>query len=197
MVKGDSQQSGVSLEARFGDVLKARREALGLSLRTLAARADFSASFLSQVETGQVSPSIASLARIAAELGLTLASLFAASPGLTGAVVRADSREGFTSSWSRARLESLMPAASEGRTLDAIAVTVQPGGFSGKHLTVHPTDQFVYVVKGAVTLFLEGEELRLAQGDSAFVPKQAAHRWKNSNRRVAEILLISATFRSS
>ena len=144
MVERDAHPNALSAETRFGEVLKARREALGLSLRTLAARVKFSASFLSQVETGQASPSIASLERIAGELGLTLASLFAASPGSAGAVVRGDSREGFTSSWSRARLESLMPPGTDVSTLEAISVTLQPGGVSGKHLTVHATDQFVY-----------------------------------------------------
>jgi transcriptional regulator with XRE-family HTH domain len=59
-------------EARIGEVLRQLRERQGLSLRTLAGRAGFSASFLSQLENGQVSPSIASLDRIAAELGVTL-----------------------------------------------------------------------------------------------------------------------------
>jgi transcriptional regulator with XRE-family HTH domain len=192
MAGGGTSKDTVSAELRLGNTLKARREELGLSLRTLATRAGFSASFLSQLETGQVSPSIASLGRIAAELGLTLAGLFAGSPGHSGAVVRADSREGFTSSWSRARLESLMPAGSGTRTLEAIGVTVQGGGCSGKHLTLHPTDQFVYVVKGSVTLFLNNEELRLAQGDATLVPKQVPHRWENSTRRPVEILLVSS-----
>jgi transcriptional regulator with XRE-family HTH domain len=44
----------------------------GLSLRSLATSAGFSPSFVSQVENGQTSPSIASLARLAHALGLGL-----------------------------------------------------------------------------------------------------------------------------
>ena len=90
-----------------------------------------------------------------------------------------------------------MPAGTGARTLEAIAVTVQPDGISGKHLTAHATDQFVYVVKGAITLFLNTEELRLRRGDSVFVPKQTPHRWENRTEQLTEILLISSLVRSS
>jgi quercetin dioxygenase-like cupin family protein len=181
-----------STEARIGDVLKTHRERQGLSLRTLGARAGFSASFLSQVETGQASPSIASLGRIASELGLTLARLFAASDAAVPAVLRADDRQGFTSTWSRARVESLMPAGGETGSLEAMAVTIAPGGMSGKHLATHGSDQFVYVLKGAVTLYLDGEQLDLREGDTAIISKRAGHRWENRGRSKTEILVVSS-----
>ena len=57
---------GVSV--KLGPRLKAARNAKSLSLRALGERTGFSASFLSQVELGQASPSLASLGRIAVEL---------------------------------------------------------------------------------------------------------------------------------
>lgn len=181
----------LSTEARIGEVLKAARERRGLSLRTLGARAGFSASFLSQVETGQVSPSLASLERIAHELGLTLAGLFAASGGGTTSVVRAASRPAFTSSWSRARVESLMPAGAGARAIEAIAVTIGPGGVSGKHPAVHPADQFVYIVHGAATLFLDELELEMTEGDTAFIPRRSPHRWENRGRSKTQLIVVS------
>ena len=67
------------------------REAKGLSLRTLAEKVGLSASFLSQVERDEVSPSIASLEKIARALRVALASLFAQS--LPDPLVRAGNRE--------------------------------------------------------------------------------------------------------
>jgi len=49
-----------------------------MSLRSLASRTDFSPSFISQVENGVVSPSIASMEKIAGALGVTLGEFFAA-----------------------------------------------------------------------------------------------------------------------
>jgi transcriptional regulator with XRE-family HTH domain len=195
-VDRDRQATLPSTEARIGEVLKQHRERQGLSLRTLGARAGFSASFLSQVETGQVSPSIASLGRIASELGLTLAGLFAASDAPTAVVVRADERQGFTSTWSRARVESLMPAGGDPRSLESMAVTLAPGGMSGKHLVTHATDQFVYVLSGAVTLFLDNEHIDLREGDAAFIRKRSPHRWENRFRSKTQILIVSSRIQS-
>ena len=182
--------SATTTEARVGDVLKRLREQHGLSLRTLAARVGFSASFLSQVETGQVSPSIASLGRIAGELGVTLGDLFEASHARAAVVVRAGARPGFTSSWSRARIESLTPSG-ERRPLEAIAVTLDPGGASGKHLEGHVADQFAYVLRGPVTLFLEDDRLTLAGGDAVLIPRKSPHRWQNDGTAPVEVLLAS------
>jgi len=179
-----------SVEARIGDVLKRLREQHGLSLRTLAAKAGFSASFLSQLEHGQVSPSIASLGRIAGELGVTLASLFEATQASVPAVVRSDARPGFTSSWSRARVESLTPSG-ERWPIEAVAVSLAHRGTSGKDATVHPTDQFAYVLRGPLTLFLGDDRLFLNTGDAATIPRKTPHRWHNEGAGPVEVLLIS------
>jgi transcriptional regulator with XRE-family HTH domain len=184
------EASALSTEARIGEVLKRLREQHGLSLRTLATRAGFSASFLSQLEHGQVSPSIASLDRIAAELGVTLADLFEASQAPVAAVVRAAERPGFTSSWSRARVESLTPSG-ERRPLEAVAVALAPRGTSGKHAAGHPTDQFAYVLKGPLTLFLGDDRLSLQTGDAAIIPRKSPHKWQNDGTGSTQVLLVS------
>jgi transcriptional regulator with XRE-family HTH domain len=176
-------------EPRIGDVLKRLREQNDLSLRTLATRAGFSASFLSQLENGQVSPSIASLTRIASELGVTLVDLFEATQVPAAAVVRADARPGFTSSWSRARVESLTPSG-ERRPLEAVAVTLASGGASGKHPAGQATDQFAFVVKGPVTLFLGDDRLSLNTGDAAVIPRRAPHRWQNDSGGSTQVVLV-------
>lgn len=191
MIAGATRDVGAgSTEARIGEILKRLRDQHGLSLRTLASRAGFSASFLSQLENGQVSPSLASLEKIAAELGVTLASLFEASQAPAPAVVRADDRPGFSSSWSRARIESLTPAG-ERRPLEAVSVTLEPRGASGKHLTTHPADQFAYVILGPLTVFLGTERLTLDSGDAVLIPRKTGHRWQNDGARAAEVLLVS------
>jgi transcriptional regulator with XRE-family HTH domain len=53
-----------------GEQVRLLRTQRGMSLRSLAAQTDFSPSFISQLENGQVSPSISSMERIAAALGV-------------------------------------------------------------------------------------------------------------------------------
>ena len=179
-----------STETRIGEVLRQLREKLGLSLRILAARAGFSASFMSQVENGQVSPSIASLEKIAGELGVSLADLFEASQTPAPAVVRADARPGFTSMWSRARVELLTPSGDR-RAVAAVAVNLAPGGASGKHASIHPTDQFAYVLAGTLMLFMGDERMSLGTGDAVTIPRKTPHRWRNEGAVDTQVLLVS------
>lgn len=189
MVPPAGRASEPSTEARIGEVIKRLREKRGLSLRTLATRVDFSASFLSQLENGQVSPSIASLERIVGELGVTLADLFEASQKRGVRVVRAAARPGFTSEWSRARIESLSDAGA-GAQLEAIAVTLDPRGASGKHPTRHATEHFAYLLSGTLTLVLEEDRVELAVGDCIVIPRNAAHRWVNTTADSSQVLLV-------
>jgi transcriptional regulator with XRE-family HTH domain len=176
-------------ESRIGAVLKARREQQRLTLRTVATRAGFSASFLSQLENGQVSPSIGSLERIAHELNLSLSDLFEATQPAP-AVVRAAKRPGFTSEWSRGRVESLTHSDGQ-RAFDAIVVTLKPGGTSGGHLAVLRSDQFAYVLTGRLKLHLGDEIVVLRKGDAVVIPSRLSHRWQNIGKVKAQVLLVS------
>ena len=72
-----NSDTAVSAEqVQVGERVRSLRTALNLSVRTLASKASFSPSFISQVENGLVSPSIASLERIASVLEVTLAGFF-------------------------------------------------------------------------------------------------------------------------
>src|SRR5688500_12228379 len=63
-------------EETLGHALRQRRASQHLSLRTLAQRTGYSPSFLSQVENGQSSPSLTSIARITEELHVPLWEFF-------------------------------------------------------------------------------------------------------------------------
>src|SRR5881397_113488 len=63
-------------EVDVGERLRALRRFRRCTLRTIAARSGLSESFLSQVERGRSSASIASLRRIADALGVSIADLF-------------------------------------------------------------------------------------------------------------------------
>jgi len=73
-----------------------------MSLRTLARQTGFSPSFMSQVENGQVSPSISSMEKIANAVGVSLGDFFGAvTGGEGGLIVRVAERQGLSSGWSR------------------------------------------------------------------------------------------------
>lgn len=71
-------------QSGLGDRLRRIRVDRGLSLRELARRAGCSPSLLSQVERGQTTPSAGIVYSLANELGITLDSLFGATPASDG-----------------------------------------------------------------------------------------------------------------
>lgn len=180
-------------QAQVGEQVRLLRIGQGLSARTLASRAGFSPSFLSQVENGQVSPSIASLERIATVLGVTLAGFFAAQEGATTGVVRAAVRRELSSSWSRARIEALGPVGG-GSRLEAVMITIAPGGRSGKKPSSHPGEEFALVYEGEVTLALGDDVHRLQRGDTASFSSETPHQWENAGPGSAQVVIVSPRF---
>jgi transcriptional regulator with XRE-family HTH domain len=93
-MKLDARRLTITREpVQMGAPVRRLRTAQGLSMRTPAARANFSPRFISQVENGQVSPSIASLERIDTVLGVTLAGFFPAPQPDGGRVIRSADRQ--------------------------------------------------------------------------------------------------------
>ena len=178
------------IEAQIGMEVKRLREAAGLSVRAFAERAAFSASFISQLENGQVSPSIGSLEKIAAALGITLKDFFATTEESDSLIIRATERPSFRSSWSQAQIAALT-SMGRGRALEALMVILEPGGESAKHPAPLMYDQFAIVFSGILELTMKDQTLTLRRGDAVQIPVNTPHRWANHQRRPAQVVLVS------
>ena len=176
----------------LGEHIRRLRTDRGLSVRAFAARIGFSPSFISQLENGQVSPSLGSLQKIAETLGVTLGEFFAAAEtGEEPLIVRLEDRRRLDSTWTDAHIEALGPMARS-RRLEPVLVTFGPGGKSGQHPHAPSREEFAFVVKGAVTLTLADEENVMGAGDAVTLPAQAPRLWENRTGEIAEILIISS-----
>jgi XRE family transcriptional regulator, regulator of sulfur utilization len=177
-------------ETQIGAAVRRLREGRGLTLRAVAEQAGFSASFLSQVENEQASPSISSMERIAAALGVTLGEFFQTIEQTPTRVLRADCRQTLYSGWSNARLESL--AGVESTRIQPILITLKPGGTSGKRPTAAPLEEFAFVLSGSVVLTIQELEHVLGEGDAVTIPRGALRRWQNVTKTATQIVLVSA-----
>jgi quercetin dioxygenase-like cupin family protein len=179
----------------IGDEIRRLRLRRHVSLRAFAVKTGFSPSFISQLENGQVSPSLGSLQKIADSLGVTLGEFFAAATtGEESLVVRPGDRRRLDSTWTDAHLEAL-GSMVRSRKLEPVLVIFGPGGKSGKHTHAHSHEEFAFVVKGRVTLTLGDEESELVPGDAVTLPAQAPHRWENRSPGIVEILIVSSRLR--
>jgi XRE family transcriptional regulator, regulator of sulfur utilization len=177
-------------DGNLGPAVRRLRDAQGLSLRALGELTGFSASFLSQVENGQASPSISSMERIANALGVTLAEFFDGA-GRVGGVTRAGARPTLESEWSRGRIESLGGSVQGGR-LQPFLVTLEPGGSSGKRPAPGVHEEFALVLEGTVELTLEEGPQTLGPGDAVTIRAGAPRRWHNPGSGPARFLIVAA-----
>ena len=186
--------SSQSVLARAVHDLRTRQ---GLSLRTLAQRAGFSASFLSQVENDLASPSIASLERLADALGVSMVTLLTPPDAAQAAVVTAAERPSpLTSTWSKARIEPLS-AQRVVTTLSPLLITLEPGGRSGKSPVQRSYEEFALVISGELLLELDGEPHLLGQGDAVHLAPGVRQLWHNPTDEPAKLLTVSTGGRVS
>ena len=158
------QQSVDWSTARLGRSVRAIRLARGLSIKDLASESELSASFLSQVETGQSDLSVGRLLRVAQTLGVTAADILELpSPG--GGVLRAAER-------------TRLPISADGVTVYMLASTIDKkrtfsiasfdrGARIAMPVRNRGSEYFIYVLSGAISLETAGGgTLTLEQGDS-------------------------------
>jgi XRE family transcriptional regulator, regulator of sulfur utilization len=181
-------------ELRIGAQVKAERQRLGLSLRALAERTGFSASFLSQVELDQTTPSLASLAKLAHALGVTLSTLLAEHETPSEAtVLRTRDRSALRSEWSKASVSTLLPRSADQR-MSVMMIELEPGGRSGNPGDALSGREFALAIKGTVTLRLGEVEQRLSAGDSAYYDASMGSRWSNPGKTRCQILVVNVRF---
>lgn len=176
----------------LGEHVRGLRVRAAISLRALAGLTGFSPSFISQFERGEVSPSIASMQKIAAALGVTLSQFFAAvAKSESVRIVRSDAREALSSVWSNAEIQALSLPGPKNH-LEATLVTLRPGGRSGKRPHESDREEFAFVLAGKATLTLGQEDHMLRRGDAASISPGEARLWRNAGRAAAQVLVVTA-----
>lgn len=163
----------------LGYRIQVRRKEMGHSLRDLAGKTDLTASFISQVERGQTNPSIDSLRRIAEALQVSilyfLSDHIQPQPKARGAknksltyvpVVRADARSQLTLPVSGVTYQLLTPDLAH--KMEAICGRLAPGTGNVARRLREPTEEFIYVLAGALCVGLDSGEQVLCSGDSIY-----------------------------
>ena len=174
----------VDVGERLRDIRRHRRA----TLKTIADRAEVSESFLSQVERGRASASIASLRRIAGALGVSVADLFEPGGPPEPRVLRRDDRPSLAFGILGRKL-LLTPRPLQ--HLEVFAGELDVGGSTGTEAYAHGDSEELFVVlSGSVQLELGGSVYELEQGDSIDYRSSTPHRVTNAGEERAEVMWI-------
>ena len=176
----------------LGQRIKAFRAERALQQRQLAEKAGLTASMLSQIESGRLTPSLPTLGKLAAALGVSIGALFEPAPAGRLLVSRkADypvvSFDGTTEKWHvlgaglfqgkiRAVMSTLGPRS---RGVKTDKVVIEPGQM-----------KLFYVIEGKVALQYNGDNHVLEAGDSAYLDGGTTHGWENVGSRIAKVLWV-------
>lgn len=143
--------------------LNKRRTELGLSLRDLAEKTNLTPSFLSQLERCVTNPSLKSLQKISDALGVPLLYFLAENPSQSP-VVRADSRSKLDLDDARVSYEMLTPDLTG--QLEALMGHIKTGCDNIVRPLSVETEEFIFVLEGALVVGLKEQEYILYGGDS-------------------------------
>ncbi len=161
----------------IGQKIRALRKERGLTLKQLAALANCSPSFISQVERGKVSPSIATLKQIASALKVNIVDFFLSPDGFEPVVMREDERVEISMPRWKAKIY-LLVRGTRGKKMQPFYTIIEPGGGS-RGLYSHEGEEFGLVLKGELEIDLNGVKHRVKEGESFYYSSQIPHSWTN------------------
>lgn len=173
----------------FGARLRQLRLQRGLTLKELAAQSGLSRAFLSRLESGDRQASISAALTLSKIFHVSLASLFefpVAEQPCT--IIRsADAIERSVNGLKFAALSD----AGRMFNVQPIRVKVSPSRRGNEHYH-HDGEEWIYVLRGKLTLSLVGKTYDLDEGDAAHFESRLPHRLIARGGREAEILIVAA-----
>lgn len=155
------------LTSRLASRLRHLRGGRGLTLEALAERSGVSRSMISLIERGASSPTANVLDKLAAGLGVTLASLFSEEERVEAApVARRADQPTWRDPESGYVRRNLSPPGFPS-PLELVEVVIPPGASVAYETTVRvrPLHQQVWILEGAVEITLGEQHHHLAAGD--------------------------------
>ena len=173
----------------FGGRIRDLRRKAGLTLQALADEAGISVGFLSQVERDKATPSLGTLASLAAALGVEV-DVFIATPKPADSVTREGERPRFAladGSLQYERLSKVLP----GGTLSSLMVHI-PEGYASE-VTAHVGEELIVVLEGTVRQTLGDAAFLLHPGDSLHFMGDTPHSFANVGEGPARLLWIGTS----
>ncbi len=174
----------------LGEHLRALRKQRGYTLKTVAEKAGFTASLISQIERDLVDPPLSTLGNISKALDVSLLALIDDDAFLEAfdqnAVTRKDQRVKVGSAEFGAVHSLLNPYKN--RKMDVMLIEAEAGGSSGPGFHTHVGEEFEYVIQGIFEVEWNGKTYTLQEGDSLYIDSSKPHRWKNAGEKKMVVL---------
>lgn len=175
------------INEKIGNKIRDLRNRNGLTQQELADRAELTKGFISQLEHGQVSPSVVTLLDLIECLGSTASEFFKE----TEEEHVVYSKEGFFEKVDEAgnSIQWIVPTAQRYQ-MEPLLVVVQPHQSLDEDKP-HDGEEFGYLILGKLNLYLGDHVYRVKAGESFYYPAKRNHRIENPGNRPAKFIWVS------
>jgi transcriptional regulator with XRE-family HTH domain len=175
----------------LGSRLRHLRQERHLSQRELAGLAGVSPNAVSLIERDEISPSVATLQRLASALKVKMSYFFEEVETQASVIfIAAGGRPTLT---SKGVVIAGLGRRLRGQELEPFFIVLAPGTGSGRLPAIHSGHEFVCCFQGEVEYEIDGTIYRLHKGDMLLFEAELPHYWRNPAEEEAELLLILQT----
>lgn len=192
-------REGFAEEFHIGAKIKALRQLRKKTLQEVADETGFSPALISQVENNNVSPPIATLAKIAKVLGVRVGYFFREEgPEEAYEVVRRGERPAVTRVISNTGGQHgytyhALTYKKRDKIMEPFLLAVDAGMRDEETLYSHEGEEFLLILEGEAELLLEKERIVLREGDSVYFESTLRHRLLSHGAgRGAKVLAVLA-----
>lgn len=206
-VGGDTEavqngESGVPAEAaesfiaskRIGDRIKYLRQRKHMGLVELGRYTGLSASFLSQLETGRVVPTLRNLARLAMVFSKDLSYFFEPERPELFRIIRADERTRLPQTGADEPgyfFESLGHVPMEQPITPYFAEFLPGNGRRAPRSHQHPGAEFLYMLTGQLQISHGGASTTVEEGDAVYFNSSATHSYERMGEETCTALILT------
>jgi len=171
-----------------GSRIRDLREQSDLSLRALAEMCDVSPNTVSMIERGLTSPCVDTLQRLATGLRVPITALFEnGEPPARLVLTRSTDR--MQGGCPGMMVEHLASGLAS-HAFASFLITMEPGTIAKTTPIKQAGVGWLYCLEGLVAYEVEGQEYRLARGDTMLFDASLPHRWQNPGAMQAQMILV-------
>lgn len=173
----------------FGQKLRSLRVLKNLTQEELGERTDLTKGYISQLENNQSSPTVETLSDILTVLGVTLAEFFSDRHPAQQVLFKIEDQVKYDDPDLGYHLSWLVTESNE-HEMEPVLLTIEPGG-SFKSFEPSPSESFIYVLKGMVTLSWGDQEETARMHESLYFPATQPHQLSNPFSKPVTLLLVA------
>ena len=178
----------------IGERIRALRLKRSMGLIELGTRTGLSASFLSQLETGRVVPTLRNLARIALVFGKDLSWFFRDDKPITFRVLRRSDRVRLIldkKEESRFVSESLSALIPDRNIIPCLAEFLPKTAACEFTPKIFTGQEFVYLIEGSLSIITQRQRELLEAGDVAWIDGTTKRQYECSGDHTARAMIIT------